>query len=126
MDRIQTEESVRKIVSESFTYADCLVKLGKVPKPYNYYYIKNLINKYSLDISHFTRKNHNTTPFLRVSTEEYLENKRNIEPHKLKLRLVQEGKIEYKCSSCGIVDWLNQTIPLFQYVCATRISLFHQ
>lgn len=111
---VHDQEKVIQVVKESFSYAECLRKLGKRSLPTNYYYIKNLIKKYCLDISHFCR---NTTPKgqivgIKIPTEEYLNGTRKIETYKLKNRLIKENLIEYKCSFCGITEWNGHVIPL--------------
>ena len=35
-----------------------------------------------------------------------------ITSHKLRIRLLEEGYFEYKCSCCGLTEWLGQPIPL--------------
>lgn len=108
------EENIRKIVEESFSYADCLRKINKQPFGQNYYYIKKLIRKYNLDISHFNPSKYagKNATFKKKPIEEYLVKDKLIHVHQLKLRLVDEGIFEYKCYGCGITEWKNQRIPL--------------
>ena len=75
--------------------------------------IKEMIEKYQLDISHFKGQGHtkNLNKY-RTPTEAYLNNEVQITSHKLRKRLLSEGIFEYKCNCCGLEKWLEQPIPL--------------
>ena len=44
--------------------------------------------------------------------EEYLENSKDIQSNKVRVKLLKEGYKEHKCECCGSTEWLNQPIPL--------------
>ena len=44
--------------------------------------------------------------------EDYLSNKVPMQSDKLKIRLINEGKLEDKCDNCGLEAWLQDSIPL--------------
>ena len=44
--------------------------------------------------------------------EEYLSNKVPMQSDKLKVRLLNEGYLEPKCSFCGLTRWLDGEMPL--------------
>ena len=44
--------------------------------------------------------------------EEYTSNKVPMQSDKLKIRLINEGYIEPRCSMCGISRWLDGEVPL--------------
>jgi hypothetical protein len=50
------KENVEKIVSESQTIKECLIKLGRPISGDNYNYFIRLITKLNIDISHFLSK----------------------------------------------------------------------
>lgn len=54
MKSIYSKEFLEPIVKESFSYAEVLKKIGRAPIGGNYKTIKQYIQDYKLDISHFT------------------------------------------------------------------------
>ena len=44
--------------------------------------------------------------------EDYLSNKVPMQSDKLKIRLINEGKLEDECGNCGLGSWLQDSIPL--------------
>lgn len=75
--------------------------------------IKELISKYGINISHFNGQGHTkNVGKYKTPIEDYLTNKVKITSHKLRLRLLQEGYFEHKCSCCGLTKWLDNPIPL--------------
>ena len=44
--------------------------------------------------------------------EDYLSNKVPMQSDKLKIRLINEGKLEDKGDNCGLEAWLQDSIPL--------------
>lgn len=43
---------------------------------------------------------------------EYLENSKDIQSNKVRVKLLEEGYKEHKCESCGLTEWLGLPIPL--------------
>ena len=43
---------------------------------------------------------------------EYLENSKDVQSNKVRLRLLEEGYKEHKCECCGLTTWLGKPIPL--------------
>lgn len=43
---------------------------------------------------------------------DYLQNSKDIQSNKVRIKLLKEGYKEYKCENCGLTHWLNQPIPL--------------
>lgn len=48
----------------------------------------------------------------KILTEDILNNKKEFQSHKLKLRLLKEGYFERKCYHCGNTKWMGKEIPL--------------
>ena len=48
----------------------------------------------------------------KMTLKEYLEQSKDIQSNKVKIKLLDEGLKEHKCECCGLTTWLNQPIPL--------------
>ncbi len=107
-----------KTVQESFSIAEVLKKLNKIPSGGNYKVFRHNIQRLNLNISHFTGQGHlkgKTQKWSkRLTNEEVftLNSKHNLATVRIKQRLLNESFLEKKCYSCEKKDWLNQEIPL--------------
>ncbi len=101
-------------IRRSTSYRQALAFLGLKPAGGNYTALKRRITQLGLNTSHMTGQGWNRglvrSPKLPLS--DYLNNKRSIQSHKLKLRLLREGLFEHKCYHCEATTWLGQPIPL--------------
>ena len=107
-------EEFTQICKESESVREVVQKLGYAPNGGGTAKrIKELIIQNGIDVSHFNGQRHtNNIGKYRTPIEEYLSNKVTITSHKLRIRLLEEGYFEYKCSCCGLTEWLGQPIPL--------------
>lgn len=108
-------DTLYKICKESFSYRECLLKLGcNAAAGGHYQSIKNKINEYRIDISHFTHQSSNKGKTLgpKRPLTDYLSNKKNIQSYKLKERLIKEKIFDHKCMHCKKTKWMNNKIPL--------------
>ena len=107
-------EEFTQICKESESVREVVQKLGYAPNGGGTAKrIKELIIQNSIDISHFNGQGHTKNIGKhRTPIEEYLTNKLKITSHKLRVRLLEEGYFEYRCSCCGLTEWLGQPIPL--------------
>lgn len=107
-------EEFAQICKESESVREVVQKLGYSPNSgWTAQRIKELIIQNDIDISHFKGQGHTkNVGHYRTPTEDYLTNKVKITSHKLRVRLLEEGYFEYKCSCCGLTEWLGQPIPL--------------
>lgn len=108
-------ENLSKICAESFSYRECLLKLGcDAAAGGHYVSIKNKISEYNIDISHFTHQawNRGKTVGPKRPLSDYLSNKQNIQPFKLKRRLLKDKIFEYICDECKGTEWMGKPIPL--------------
>ena len=107
-------EEFTQICKESESVREVAQKLGYAPNGGGTAKrIKELISKYGIDISHFNGQGHTKNiGKYKTPIEDYLTNKVKITSHKLRLRLLQEGYFEHKCSCCGLTKWLDNPIPL--------------
>ena len=80
----------------------------------NYDTFHRLVKKLNVDTSHFTLKSNPNKIIIKRGIEEYLVKNCNyhINSSSLRKRLVKEGFLEYKCSCCGITEWLGKNIIL--------------
>jgi hypothetical protein len=109
-----TKEVLSKICAESYSYRQCLDKMGIVPAGGNYTCLKKHIELHNIDISHFTLQGWNKGQKLgpKRSINDYLSNKQTIQSWKLKRRLLNDKIFEHKCYNCLQKTWLNKLIPL--------------
>ena len=107
-------EEFTQICKESESVREVVQKLGYAPNGGGTAKrIKELIIQNGIDTSHFNGQGHTKNiGKYRTPIEDYLSNKVKITSHKLRIRLLEEGYFEYKCSCCGLTEWLGQPIPL--------------
>jgi len=111
-------EEIKKIFKESFSIADVCRMLNIRPVGGNYKRVHNLINKYSIDISHFIGQGWNKGekykyPGKIMSLDDILIKKStytNI--GLLRIKLIKNGLKENKCENCGIIKWCDKDISL--------------
>lgn len=107
-------EEFKIICKESESIREVLSKMGYSPNGGGTAArIKRLIQENQIDTHHFNGQGHTKNiGKYRTATEKYLNNEVAITSHKLRKRLLEEGIFEYKCSCCGMTEWLNNPIPL--------------
>lgn len=111
---IPTDEEFIAIVNNANSYSDCLRALGLGTKGGSSTDIlKRRIEELNLSVNHFnnTKKQSGTAKY---SLDEILiENSTYANISRLKIRLVNEGYLEYKCAICGNTgEWLNHPLVL--------------
>lgn len=106
------KEVVEKAVKNNYCYADVLRELNIPIAGNNTNTLKSYINKYGLDISHFTftAKTKGDKQYKKVT--DYLVNGSTIKTFKLKEKLLKEGYKENKCEICGITEWQNKPLVM--------------
>jgi 5-methylcytosine-specific restriction endonuclease McrA len=112
--RKYSERQLVEAVKTSTSLARTLNKLGVAPYGGNYEVLRRAIKHFKLDSSHFTGQLWNKGKTFRAKQplEKYLNNELQIQSFKLKNKLLSQGLLERKCSSCKNTCWLNQLIPL--------------
>ncbi|HYP02653.1 MAG TPA: hypothetical protein VER76_20860 [Pyrinomonadaceae bacterium] len=112
--RKYTERQLIEAVKTSSSLAQTLDKLGVAPYGGNYEVLRKAVKHFDLDISHFTGQRWNTgkTFGAKQPIEKYLNNELQIQSFKLKNKLLSQGLLSRKCSSCKKISWLKQPIPL--------------
>lgn len=109
-----SEEEFKTIVQNSNSYSDCLRALGLTTKGGSSLDIlKRRIAELNCSIKHFGKYINQKNPYARYELDDILiENSSYANISRLKKRLVNENRLEYKCAICGLTDWLGKEITL--------------
>ncbi len=109
-----SKEELSSIVSNSFSLAEVMRKMGIVARGGNYKTVKEKIKLYEISTEHFKGCGHSRGKVIgpKRAIEDYLSNKYKMASYSLKLRLLKEKVFAAKCSSCKKVTWLGNPIPL--------------
>lgn len=112
--RKYTLRQLKEAINSSTSIRQTLDKLGVAAYGGNYEVIRKAISHFGLDTSHFTGQfwNKGKTVGHKQPLARYLNNELRMSSYKLKNRLLSEGILERKCSSCKKGKWLGQPIPL--------------
>jgi len=118
MSKFKDKELLENIIKDSLCKAEVLVALGLKPCGGNYKTFDKYILKYEIDTSHFTGSIWNTGKRFREFGKKFdiqdilVENSTYTNTNRLRIRLINEGLKEEKCSNCNLSEWLSQKIPL--------------
>src|SRR5436309_720171 len=112
--RKYTERQLTEAIKNSTSLAQTLSKLGVAPFGGNYEVLRRAIRHFNLDTSHFTGQIWNKGKSIgpKQPLRRYLSNELQIQSYKLKNKLLSEGVLDRKCSSCENIEWLGLPIPL--------------
>lgn len=108
-----SEEEFINIIQNSNSYAECCRKLGYSDKgSHGSEAIKKRCKELNIQISHFNQSGNSNSK--RYNLDDILvENSTYANITRLKIRLVAEKKLEYKCAICGNEGvWNNQPLSL--------------
>lgn len=104
-----TNEEFCNIVAEANSYSDCLRRLGlSTNGGSSTDVLKRRIRELSCDTSHFGSKTNAKYPLEDILVEH--STYQGIS--RLKIRLVREGYLDYKCACCGIDSWRGKPLSL--------------
>lgn len=111
-----TKEEFEEAVKTSYSIREVLKKLGLVPAGGNYKEFHKKVSLWGVDTSHFTGQGHNKGKSYyrprKALVDVLVENSTYTTTSTLRKRLIKEGYLEDKCSSCGIDSWLGESITL--------------
>ena len=121
-----TKELMAQVVHNNKSFAGVIKDLGLALSGGNYRMVQHRIRLYELDVSHFTGQKWNKglraednpaiqrcREKLRFSNKEvFTKNSPLLGGSKLRKRLLQDFKWEYKCSKCGIDSWRGSPLTL--------------
>ena len=112
----KTKEEYELAAKNSFSIAQMCRNLGVKPIGGNYRIIKNAIQEYKIDISHFTGQGWNKglkfKPNKQIPLDKILVENSTYQSYKLKNRLLESGLKEYRCEKCKRTEWEDSPIPL--------------
>ncbi len=116
MKQVKTKEEYIEAARNSYSIAGMLKYLGLKPCGGNYKTLHNVIEKYNIDVSHFTGQGWNVglkfVPKQAKKIEDVLTEGSYYQSYKLKRRLFNEHLKEEKCERCGHTTWMGEKIPL--------------
>lgn len=108
------EQIVCENVKKANSMCDLCKLMGKRPTNTNYLHFTKIIEKYNIDVSHFSSLPVQRVKPQKISDSEYfvcdkisLKSSFNV-----KRRILKSGIKEYKCECCGRVQWNGDLIPL--------------
>ena len=110
-----SKENIEKAVKVSDSYSETLREMGIPLQGNNSKTLKDKIEEYNIDISHFTfekQYKEGLSNFKYIPASEYLGTDKLIQSSKLKDKLIKEGIKENKCEGCGITEWMGKPITL--------------
>lgn len=106
------EKLVCDLLRKSNSFNEVCVLLNKRPTNTNYQFLKKIVDKYSVDISHFgTRKNIKRNNILTYD-DIFCENSKVSCTSRVKNKIFELSLKEYKCECCGLTEWNGDKIPL--------------
>lgn len=95
------KENLEKIIKESFTFKECLIKLGINNFGSSINTLKKYIKKYDINTEHFNNKIDIIIKRNTINIKDILINNSSYSTTHLKERLYKEGLKEKKCELCG-------------------------
>lgn len=104
--RKKTKEDIDYACANSFRYYDALRLLGLKTSGGNVTTLKSKIDLYGIDVSHFYI-NSGVGPRFGVYSKDISSLSSN--QHRVRRICIENG---WKCSSCGLEEWLGNKIPL--------------
>lgn len=109
-----SDEVFKEIIANANSYSDCLRALGLTAKGGSSLDIlKRRISELKCSTEHFGTMQ-TKSPNAKYNLDEILiENSTYANISRLKIRLINEGRLEYKCALCGnIGEWQGQKLVL--------------
>lgn len=111
-----SDEDFSKIIKESTSYAECCRKIGySINGKWGTIKIKERCQQLGLSTNHFSQSQEVHGKGVRYTNLDdiLIENSPYKNINSLKNRLINEGKMEYKCVKCGnLGEWLGKPLSL--------------
>lgn len=112
-----TKEWLEELCKDSRSYAEVLAKAGRKPGGGNQSHLKQVIQKYQIDISHFTGQSWNKGQHYqgqkKYSIEEAFTANSTIQRNVIRRYIIKYNLIPYQCAWCGNTGtWLGKTMAL--------------
>lgn len=108
-----TKELIESKVKESRSFRDLTIRLGIRPHGGSIMNITKKVQKYGIDVSHFTGNGwaRNTISNRKTPKEEILS-KGKQRPHHILKRALFESGVPYICAVCGLKEWMKKPLYL--------------
>ena len=109
-----SDDDFKEIISLAKSYSDCLRRLGLGTKGgTSSKLLKKRIEELNCSTDHFLTRGKASADTRKIPLEQILVEKSSYQNiSRLKIRLVNEGKLDYVCSICGIKEWLGKPLSL--------------
>ena len=110
-----TIDEIKNIIQNSYSYAECCRKIGYSDKGrYGPDIIKQYCKIHNISTAHFSKTANAIKASTKYTLDEILiENSTYKNISRLKLRLIAEQRLEYKCAICGNIGiWNNLPLTL--------------
>lgn len=111
-----SDEEFLEIVKNNYSIKACLEAQGLKPAGGSYKIFTQRVKKLNADTSHFTGQGHLKGKTHNWASEIPVEKAfvvgGSLSSYKLHQKIKKYNLKEYKCSICGIADWLGQTLSL--------------
>lgn len=111
-DKLLYEQIVCDIIKESDNINQACLKLGKRPTNTNYVFVRKIIEKYGIDVSHFKIEKVDDRIKEYDLNEILCEHSKYKTISNLRIKLIKNGLKEEKCECCGNTEWMYKKIPL--------------
>ena len=106
-DLLERKADIEQWIAENRSKAYMARQLNCNPKTIN-----PLLEKLGLEYSGNKSGKGQTKTKTKMTLMEYLENSKDIQSNKVRIRLLEEGCKEYRCECCGNTTWFDKPIPL--------------
>jgi Zn finger protein HypA/HybF involved in hydrogenase expression len=103
-----TKEQIEDFARTSTTWKEFMIKCGYTNLGCRKYILRK-IEKYNINISHFT-KYHRHVKY--TDEEIFKENSEYGQMTRIKYKLINNYNWKYECSNCKLSEWMKQKIPL--------------
>lgn len=106
-DILEREAEIKRWISENKSKAYMARELGCNPKTIN-----NILKKLNIEYNGNQSGKGYSKNKEKMTLIQYIQNSKDIQSNKIRIKLLEEGYKEYKCECCGLTEWQNNPIPL--------------
>lgn len=106
------KDEIETAVKTSISYIEVLRKLKVNERGRNAETLKKKIKEYGISTTHFTGRARVYRNGKERSIQDYFTRNSTLQSSKVRIRLVKEGIVDYKCAICGLSMWRGKPIVL--------------
>jgi 5-methylcytosine-specific restriction endonuclease McrA len=108
-----TNDEIKYFLSESYSLWEFCKKVGYKNKSSRVYLIvKNYLSKNDIDLKDYPHLYRKLGITIKKNNNEIFNENSTYERKDLRKKIINENILEYKCSACGISDWLGNPLSL--------------